>query len=218
MSKHIYILFLFFSLSLFAQKDTLQLGDRYWEDQIYASVTYNRLFNQPEGIGSSGFSYGISVGYIKDIPFNKKGNWAMGIGLGYNYDKFNHLLNVGYLTDIGNHTLSSNKIALYNIEIPIQLRWRTSNAVTYSFWRIYAGLRLSYNIHNSFKFEIENKSFEESNIETYNKFQTGLELSVGYGKINFFMYYGLVPMYDASIENKKITTKIAKFGMIFYLL
>ncbi len=218
MSKFLYISFLFFSLSLFAQKDSLQLGDCYLEDQIYASVTYNQLFNQPKNVGPSGFSYGISVGYIKDLPLNKRGNWAMGIGLGYNYDKFNHLLNVGYLTDIGNHTLSSNKIALYNIEIPIQLRWRTSDAVTYSFWRIYAGLRLSYNIYNSFQFEINNKSFEKSNIDTYNKFQTGLELSAGYGKINFFMYYGLMPMYDASIDDKKIDTKIAKFGMIFYLL
>ena len=74
-----------------AQKDTLQLGAHYAEDQIYASVNYAQLNNQPSGISKSSFSYAFSIGFIKDFTLNKKGTIAIALGLGYGYDFFNRL-------------------------------------------------------------------------------------------------------------------------------
>lgn len=218
--KYLAVFLLFFtSIATFAQKDSLQLGTRYWEDQLYLSVTYNVLTSQPSEVGGSTFSYGLSAGYIKDIPFNKRGNWAAGIGLGYNYDSFNHALRVLEDGNLTFETVSSNKIRLHNIEFPIQLRWRDSDAVTYSFWRVYAGIRLSYNFNNIFKYTFNNQNYNFSNVPSYNNFQTGLELSAGYGAFNFYMYYGLSPMYkNVTVNGGNINTKIAKFGLIFYLL
>lgn len=221
MMRYLIVFILFFtSINLFSQKDSLRVGDWYLEDQLYLSVTYNTLKNQPKDANSSGFSYGLSAGYIRDIPFSKQGNWAAGLGAGYNYDSFNHSLRVDENGNLTTPTgLSSSKILLHNIEFPIQLRWRTSTATTYSFWRIYAGIRLSYNLSNTFKYAYENQNFNFSNVDSYNKFQTGLELSAGYGAFNFYMYYGLTPIYkNVTIENEKVNTKIAKFGLIFYLL
>ena len=44
-------------MSVYGQKDSLQLGDKYLEDQLYFGVTYNQLFSQPNTVVGSGFSY-----------------------------------------------------------------------------------------------------------------------------------------------------------------
>ncbi|KAF9659638.1 porin family protein [Tenacibaculum sp. ZH5_bin.1] len=221
--RYIVSFFVFFlSLTTFCQKDSLQLGDKYWEDQLYIDITYNLLQDQPDGIGKTGFSYGLGVGYMKDIPFNINGRTAIAIGLGYNYDSFSHGLKVlegnvkEYETD---PDISSNKIKLHNLEMPIQFRWRSSDANTYSFWRFYAGFKVSYNISNSFRYDSPTGRVSFSNVEKYNKWQAGLTLSAGYGTFNFHVYYGLSPMFkNVTLNGKSIDSKIVKLGLSFYLL
>ncbi|TCI94267.1 porin family protein [Tenacibaculum sp. M341] len=216
------ILILFFlALKSYAQIDSLKIGDKYWEDQLYLSLSYDILDKQPSGASKSGFSYSFSLGYIKDIPLQKNGKFAVGIGTGYSFNSFNHGLQI-----IDNNTIqlanniTSNKMSLHNIEFPLQIRWRTSDAVTYSFWRLYGGVRFSYNLSNNFSYLDENNaSFEFSNIDIYNRFQSGLELSAGYGAFNLYVYYGLTSIFkDVSINSETVNSKIMKFGLIFYLL
>ncbi|MBS9774170.1 MAG: PorT family protein [Tenacibaculum sp.] len=202
-----------FSIVLSAQKDSLKVDDKYWEDQLYVNITYNTFKTQPKKTSLSLFSYGISAGYIKDIPLNKRRSWATGIGLGYGYNYYTHKL---YFKNSNTYW---NGFREHNIEFPIQLRWRNSNATTYSFWRIYAGVRLSYNFSNKLKYSIGNKEYSSKNISNYNEFQTGLELSIGYNAFNFYIYYGLTPMYkNMFVDKEKINNRAIKFGLIFYLL
>ncbi|MBA6157270.1 PorT family protein [Tenacibaculum sp. S7007] len=221
--KYFITFFMLFSmLNIQAQKDSLQVGDKYWEDQLYINVTYNVLNNQPSIINRSGFSYGFSGGYIKDIPLKKNGKIAVGLGLGYSFDSFNHNLKVveGTLNSFESGSdIASNKIKLNNLEMPIQFRWRSSTVNTYSFWRFYAGLKLSYNLSNTFSYTDNNTSVSINNITEYNKWQTGLIMSAGYGTFNFHVYYGLSPLFkNASINGNPIDTKILRFGLSFYLL
>ena len=54
--KNIVIAFLLFCTPIvFAQKDSLNLGDRYADDQIYLAVSYNQMNQQPSTITRSGF-------------------------------------------------------------------------------------------------------------------------------------------------------------------
>ncbi len=221
--KYILSFFILFSVfNIQAQNDSLQIGDKYWEDQLYINVSYNVLNNQPVEVSKSGFSYGFSGGYIKDIPFNKSGKVALGIGLGYGFDSFSHNLKVikGNPNRFESGSdLKSNKLRLHNIEIPIEFRWRTSTANTYSFWRIYAGLKVSYNISNVFTYTDVNVPVNISNLNEFNKWQTGLTMSAGYGTFNFHVYYGLTSLFkNASINNNPINTKIVRLGLSFYLL
>ncbi len=221
--KNITFLFLvFLSVSIYAQKDSLQVGDPYWEDQLYINVSYNILNNQPQGVSKSGFSFGFSGGYIKDISLIKSGKIAIGIGLGYGFDSFNHRLKVMEATPNNfqiDNTITGNKLILHNIEMPIQFRWRSSTVNTYSFWRFYTGIKLSYNLSNSFSYVDSGTKINISNLSEYNKFQTGLILSVGYGTFNFHVYYGLIPILKgASLNGNVINTNIARFGLSFYLL
>ena len=218
-----FIFVFFFVSNLFCQKDSLQLGDRYSEDQLYASISYAQLFNQPSSISKSGFSYGISTGFIKDIILNKQGSVSIALGMGYGFDFFNHQLKV---EEINNTTLfsdgqglASNVFKSHNLEFPLEFRWRTSTVKKYDFWRIYGGIKFLYNLSNTFQFEENTASFSYKNVSNYNRFQYGLTLSAGYDALNFNVFYSLTPIFkDASINGEEINTSVLKFGFIFYLL
>ncbi|WP_428742608.1 porin family protein [Tenacibaculum sp.] len=216
------LLVLLLSLNAFSQKDSLQIGDKYWEDQLYIDITYNLLNDQPEGVRKTGFSYGVAAGYIKDFPLNRKGKTALGIGLGYSFDSFNHSLKV-LEGDVNQYEIdseiTSNKIKLHNIEMPIQFRWRSSDVNIYSFWRFYAGIKIIYNLNNNFQYNLPTESVNISNVSKYNTWQTGLTVSAGYGTFNFHVYYGLTPMFkNVKLNGSPINSKIVRLGLSFYLL
>jgi len=214
----------FFVLTIVAQKDSLQLGDSYADDQIYAAISYSQLYNQPSTISKSGFSYSISTGFIKDFILNKEGTISFAAGIGYGYDFFNHELKVENINNTtvvsSDNTLTSNKFKSHNIEFPLEIRWRTSTANRYKFWRIYSGIKFVYNFSNEFEFiDANNNTFSYSNISNYNKLQYGLTLSAGYDAINIHVFYGLTPIFEnTTIGTEKVETKTLKFGLIFYLL
>ena len=208
----------------FAQKDSLQLGDKYADDQIYIAISYAQLYSQPNQINKSGFSYAMSAGFIKDIILNKKGSISMALGVGYGYNFFNHKLKVEELNNqtffSSDNTLLSNKMRLHHLEFPLEIRWRTSSANKYKFWRIYTGFKFLYNLSNKFEFiDANNSLIPYSDVSSYNKFQYGLTLSAGYDAFNIHVFYGLTPIFkNATINNEAINTKAITFGLIFYIL
>ncbi|WP_343328780.1 porin family protein [Polaribacter staleyi] len=208
----------------FAQKDSLELGNRYADDQIYVAVSYAQFYDQPTVISKSNFSYGLSVGFIKDIILNKQGNISIAAGVGYGFDFFNHKLKIQEINNeivfSQDNTISSNLFKSHNLEFPLEFRWRTSTANKYSFWRIYGGVKFAYNLSNKFQFDDDTQTtFKYSNISNYNNLQYGLTLSAGYDEFNINIYYGLTPIFNNSVINGEvINTKILKFGLIFYIL
>ena len=224
MNKLVIAFLLFCTPIVFAQKDSLNLGDRYADDQIYLAVTYNQMNQQPSTITRSGFSYGLSSGFLKDIILNKKGTFSFALGLGYGFDFYNHKLKVEELNNItlfyNDNTLTSNTYFSHNLEIPFEIRWRTSTANKYKFWRIYTGVKFLYNFSNSFENIASNQvKTTYSEVSAYNKLQYGLTLSAGYATFNFHVFYGVSPIYkDAKINNEVIDSKALKFGLIFYFL
>ena len=218
-----FLLFIFLTQSLSAQKDSLQLGDRYSDDQLYASISYVQFFNQPSVVSRSAFSYGISVGFIKDFTLNTSGSISFAAGVGYGFDLFNHELKVEDINGSTNfntsENLSSNIFRSHNLEFPIEFRWRTSNAIKYDFWRIYGGVKFIYNLSNEFEFIENAATFSYKNVNAYNNFQYGLTLSAGYDEFNINVFYGLTSVFNNAIINgEPIDTSILKFGLIFYIL
>ena len=221
MNRLVYFIFCVLSASqIFAQKDSLQLGDNYAEDQIYASISYAQFFKQPVGVSKSGFSYSISTGFMRDVILNQKGSFSFAVGVGYGFDFFNHNIEVREINDetifataVGT---SSNTFKSHNLEFPFELRWRTSNAIKYDFWRIYAGVKFLYNMSHKFGFIEDNKSFSYKNLSAFSKLQYGLTLSAGYDVFNINIFYGLAPIFDSA--EPAMDTSVLKFGLIFYIL
>ncbi|MFP2996883.1 porin family protein [Spongiivirga sp. MCCC 1A20706] len=198
----------------------------YVEDQFYIGATYNIMFNRPKSVSQRNLSNGIFVGYIKDIPINKKRNKAIGIGLGYSVNTYFDEIKITRQGDEVTYALidqdinfSKNKIITHIAELPIEYRWRTSSPEKYVFWRIYTGVKLGYVFSDIYKFESDTEKLRFSN-PNFNQFQYGVTLSVGYNTWNVHAYYGLNTLFDNAVLNdgSSIDTRDFKLGIMFYIL
>ncbi len=226
-----YRLIVFFLLSAvsvtWAQTD--DKVDNYLEDQFYVGITYNFLLDKPVNTTQRNLSYGLLGGYIKDIPFNSQRNVGLGIGLGYAVNSY-------YTNILGNETASGieymvleddvdfefkrSKIETHLIELPVEFRWRTSNATDYKFWRIYTGIKFGYVIGARSKFisDTQKISFTNSDIR---KFNYGLTFNFGYNTFNFQAYYALNNLFDEEVsllEGGSLDLRPLRIGIVFYIL
>jgi len=219
----------FFGFSQKYNTNTPELYTKYREDQFYAAVTYNLLNDRPSDISQTGFSSGFNLGFIRDMPINKRRNIALGLGLGISANSYNQknvliqeIDNAINFTKIdeGDYDVSKNKFATYLVEVPFELRWRTSSQSEYNFWRIYTGFKVGYVVYNTTKFKSAITTEKLSNIDSFNSMQYGLTLSAGYGTWNFHMYYGLNSIFDdtASFEGNNLDMTSLKIGLMFYIL
>ncbi len=225
-----FILLFFVIFPVIAQENAfVDIDSLYREDQIYVGVTYNLLGNkQNNGVSQNGFSSGFHLGFIRDIPINKRRNIALGIGLGYSGNSFNQNLqiakddmkNVTYNILSNSDDFTKNKFALHMVEIPFEFRWRSSTVSDYKFWRIYAGFKFGYLLTHTTKYNGAPSNQKYSDIDHFNNFQYGLTTSLGYNTWNFHLYYGLNPIFNdsAMLDGKSINMKVVKIGLMFYLL
>jgi hypothetical protein len=223
--KSILLILVFITFYSFSQVDSTYVDDNYLEDQLYIGLTYNVLNNKPTGFNQNGLSGGLSFGFIKDLPINEKRNKAIGIGLGYSYNAYIQNLKI---TDTGSSTVfeiiesqnfNSNRLSTHVVEVPIELRWRTSTPSDYSFWRIYTGVKLGYLFASNARFSDTSGTIILKGIDKFNTFQYGLTLSAGYGTLNLNLYYGLNTFFEnAQVNNEPIDLKQLNIGLIFYIM
>lgn len=201
----------------------------YKEDQFYVGVTYNLLENKPKNLSQNGFSSGFHFGFIKDMPINNRRNLAIGLGVGVSLNSFNQNMfiseaenksTVFSILDNNAISFSKNKFYMHMLEIPIELRWRTSTASEYKFWRMYAGFKLGYVVRANSKYEGDPNNLKLTNIDAFNDFQYGLTFSAGYNTWNFYFYYALNPILksDSKLNGMAIDMNALKVGLMFYIL
>ena len=203
------------------------LDGAYREDQIYFGITYNLLNKMPSEMAQIGFSSGFHLGVIRDFPLNEKRNVAFGLGLGYSGNSVNQNLLIsenenGPLTyAIGStDTFSKNKFSMHLLELPLELRFRSSTADNYQFWRVYAGFKMGYLIHSTVKYRGQPSDYKIKQVEDFKRFHYGLTLSVGYDKFNAHLYYGLNPLFDevAKLNDEILDLRLIKIGLMLYIL
>lgn len=200
----------------------------YREDQFYIGLTYNLLQNNPDGVSQNSFSSGLHVGFLRDMPLNKRRNVAIAAGIGYSMNDFRQNIKISEID--GNSTyevidedeidFDKNKFALHFVDVPIEFRWRTSTMQTHRFWRVYTGIKFSYLFLNKSKYVDGNETIKIFNNKDFNRFQYGAYLSFGYNTWNFHAYYGLNTLFksDAKIDGKSIDMKTLNIGLMFYIL
>ncbi len=223
--KYPVIFLLFFNTILFSQsKDTI-VSSKYLEDQIYVGLSYITLSNLPDEVSSNGFSNSLALGFIKDFPFDEKGNFGFGVGLGYGRNTYFQNIKISEsnnqtLFETFKGTFKNNRFSFHAIELPIELRWRTSTIDKYKFYRIYAGGKISYAFATNARFKESGNTIKVKDISEFNKLQYGLTLSLGYGTWNFNFYYGLNDIFKDALLDDVTPLKIRDFriGLIFYVL
>ncbi len=200
----------------------------YFEDQFYLGLSLNFILNRPKGVNQRGFSGGIQLGYIRDIPLNERRNIALGIGLGWAVNTYGSNLLIServkseeaifqVLDD--NYNYEANKFNTYLIQVPIRFRWRTSSATSYRFWRIYGGLNLGYIYYFHSKFEQTGNNIAQTQVKELNRFRYEAILIFGYNTINFMISYTLNPFFDGlTLDRQAVDLSALKVGLMFYIL
>lgn len=225
MKRIITIIFIVFAAvhSYAQENETVMLDENYLEDQIYFSFNYGILTNKPTDFLQKGFSGGLSLGFIKDIPINSNRNFGFGLGLGYGFSTYIQNLKITSFNGVESFSLAenyrTNKLNVNFIEMPFEIRWRTSTVEKYKFWRVYSGIKLSYLLSSKSKYESDLETIEIKNLNSISKFKYGLTLSVGYSTWNINIYYSLSPLFKDSILNgSEIDINEFKVGLIFYIM
>lgn len=234
----IVFVYLLFSTALFAQRVSKEdkngaipnvVDSLYREDQFYIGLSFNLINNEPEDFTQNGFSGGLHLGFIRDMPINKKRNKAIGVGLGWSTNTYNTNLLISQISgeDISfellddNDQVSKNRFNTNLLEIPIQYRWRTSTPTNNSFWRIYTGIKLGYIFQHRARFESDDVNYDITDISQLNKLRYSATLTLGNGSFNAFVQYNLNPLFNdqaITVDGSAVNLQPIKFGIEFYLL
>lgn len=233
-SRFVFLAVFFIAQMGFSQDDVeedeiedIVIDSLYREDQFYFGINFNILLNSPGGFSQSGFSGGLHLGAIRDMPINKRRNLSVGVGLGWAINTYGQNLFIGENTNgesvfaelrgIGYET---NRFSTQSVEIPIEFRWRSSTPVKYKFWRVYAGARLGYIYYFKSNFKQPGYQVVQRDLDELNRFQAGASLAVGNSKVNFYFCYSLTPFFDGKMRNsnEEVGINTLKIGLIFYLL
>lgn len=224
MIKRLAILLLFVSFwSVKAQTDKDTIDSKYLEDQIYLSMVYNILHKVPADVSQNGFSGGLAIGFIKDLPINKQRNKGFGIGFGYSYGVFIQNLILTQENDVAVASIASdynvNRFKVHSIEMPLEFRWRNSTEIKYKFWRVYGGVKVMYAFAYNSTYKDDFSIETTKNIAEYNKFQSGAFISAGYSTWNLYIYYGFNPLFkNLKLDGKDVDMKEINVGLKFYIM
>lgn len=227
-------LFLMSFFSVFAQEDVkpkiepvVKIDSLYREDQFYFSITYNLLTQIPQGLKQNKFSAGLSAGFLRDMPINKKRTFSIAPGLGLSYQNYFQNLTISQLPDgqlaydVSDYNdIKSNRYRQYLVDLPIEFRWRNSTYESYRFWRIYAGFKVSYVFSSKSVLDSGEEKYSITNNPNINKIQYGVYLAVGYNTWNVYLNYGLNPLFKnvVTTSGQKIDVRTLNAGLIFYIL
>ena len=152
---------------------------------------YNSLKNGVEEFKENKFSSSINFGFIRDIPLNKSGKFALGIGLGLGFNSYNNNLKINQINNNLNFEFlenqreyDKNKFLSSEIQIPLEIRLRNSSINTYKFWRFYAGIKYSRLLSSKYKFDSENIKYQIDDIQL-NPEKIGLTINSGFNAWRF---------------------------------
>ena len=226
--------FLFLSvLNVFSQENAptenapeIKVDSLYREDQFYFAITYNTLVDKPSGLSQRKFSSGLSAGFLRDMPINKKRTIAIASGIGFTYNNYNQNLAISAPSGTPVYTIidsenlyNKNKFSLLSVDVPLEFRWRTSNYESHKFWRIYGGFKFSYLLYDRSIFNSADGKVVVTGNKDFNKFQYGAYISSGYNTINLYAYYGLNSLFkSAKVNEEPVTMRALNLGIIFYIL
>jgi len=219
MLRFLFFGFCFLGIGILSAQDD-DLPSKYREDQFYVSFALQLQQQDISGFKQNGFSNNFQIGFIRDIPINTKGTFALGLGVGYDYNRLVSNLNLSEIESKMKFSLTEkqkNLQTLSSIVFPVSIRLRSSTPYRTDFWRVYGGLKYRLLISSRFH-PVIGASFKNDRIKKNN---TAVFLSMGYNTWNLFLEYDLNSIYKretALFSGGYLELQTLKIGLIFYLL
>jgi len=230
MKSYLKILLLLVSLKSYSQAiDSLPALDRtikvtdpfYREDQFYLGVTHSVLSNQPDLFKQRSISIGTNFGFLRDFPINKQRTFAIAPGFGFALYNLRHnmvLTSVDPIAVAVDGNPQKNVQKLSYVEIPLEIRWRNSKVHSHKFWRVYTGIKYSYLLNATSKYEGSLGNTTIKNKDVFSKSNIGVYVSAGFNTWNLYAYYGFKPLYKQNTLNANSTINTLNVGLMFYIL
>lgn len=224
-----FLLFQFLFFSVYAQK-----SNYYLEDQIFITATYNLVVNKSDSITQGGFSNGMLIGYVRDIPLNEQRNFGLGLGINYSISHIYQNISIKSLEDgstvfqrMESNEYIRNKFSVSFIEMPFEIRYRTSTIDKHKFFRAYLGFKVGYRMRAYSKLKTQLTEISYYNQHEFNWWKYGLYLNIGYSSWNFHIDYTLSKIFKDDTFAKPVDPAEAlipmdmnmlNFGLTFYLI
>lgn len=224
-----HLIILFVCTSVFAQ-DTIPnfsaIDSLYREDQFYLGLSYNLLQNRNGGIRQNKISYGVTTGVLRDMPINARRNVSIAAGLGYSFQNYSQNILVSKADNVFSYStidpaapFSKNKIQTHAVEIPVEFRWRTSNAESHKFWRVYTGFKVGYIFYDVSKYNGSQGTFVYKKNPDISPIQYTVYTALGYNTWNFNVSYGINPVFrSGTVNGTPIELTALSLGLQFYIL
>lgn len=215
------LLFLFILIwgwNSIAQQDNLT--QKYREDQFFISFGLQLQQEKISGFKQNGFSNNFQLGFVRDIPLSASGRTAIGLGLGYAYNRLISNLHVDLKDENTVFSIKENeenRQTYSSIIVPFSFRFRTSTYDRTDFWRVYSGLKYQFKLSEHYN-PFYRKSFLSDFIRKNN---TSVFFSMGYNTWNMFVEYDLNSIYKSKIkliDGSHPQLQTLKLGLIFYIL
>lgn len=224
MKSVLIIFFIFISFSVFSQDEvTEQVDSLYREDQMYVTLSLNLIQNKPADFRQHSLSSAVSFGFLRDMPFSKNRRWSIAPGLGYSYNNLKNNIKVEKAAQELNYTFNNdfdkNKLVLHQLELPLEIRWRSSTYTSHKFWRIYTGFKVTYLFASKSEYISTTESITVRNNNDLSKIKYGTYISVGNNTGNIYAYYALSPIFNnVKIDNQDLNLSSLNVGFVFYIL
>ena len=213
-----FINILFCGWNVTAQQDSL--STKYREDQFYISFGLQLQQENISGFKQNGFSNNFQVGFVRDFPLSAKGRTAIGLGLGYAYNRLISNLNMdsqGDKTFFSIEENEENRQTYSSLVVPLSFRFRTSTSNKTDFWRIYGGLKYELKFSEHY-----HPFYSNSYVSDFiRKNNTAVFMSMGFNTWNMFVEYDLNSIYQSNvklIDGAHLQIQTLKLGLIFYIL
>jgi hypothetical protein len=201
----------------------------YREDQFYIALSYDLLSEVPASVATRGLIGGFHFGFIRDWPINGQGTWSVGTGIGLGYDRYGQNVIAQssqgadpiWTIEQSPSAIDNNSLQITALEVPIELRWRTSDARTYKFWRLYAGAKWSQHVAARAVFTGPEGSETLTDLPQLRKGIWYATVAFGYGIFNAQLQWGLTPLLlevQDSETQQSIGLRPIKLGIMFYIL
>ena len=197
------------------------ITSKFREDQLYIGVAYPYFSTAPETLIQNKLSYAFSLGFVRDMPINKKRTLAIGLGIGWNISKWFTNTQFSVSTNrISAKTIlvdyQQNFLTMQSLEIPLEVRWRNTTATKHAFWRIHAGVSLHIPLSAKTLFTSINGVDNHDFLPTNRTFLRG-NVHFGFNTWNISIAHDIEGWAVSDSPNGEFDIKSTKIGLIFYL-
>lgn len=186
------------SLSVFSQEEEIKPLPKEVKDKLIIDLTLDSWKSAPPGIHLQTWSPGASVALFNDIRFGRSPfGFAFGIGVSSHNVHHNGTFTEAPATDTTPAFTSfvprmvpfkKNKLVTNYIEIPFELRFRTSGENPF---RFYPGFKFGYRVNIHTKVIDDTGKWKFYTFPNVDPLRYGATARIGYGIFNFHGFYGL---------------------------